>query len=482
MRGLFAPSRRAVEATPAQVLATGAWGGMTADPVDGDIGYRRAGASRREVPEWTREKSVVYSIASYRVNPMARAIIDTYTSFVVGDSGVTWQATNPEVGQVVREFWDDPRNNIGGTQTLALRSQMLYGERLLEMLVGKQSGVVRVVPYDPSSICGVTLRYGNANWPLKVQVGDPEAPDSRREFTVVDVDDSTGLRTGEMQLWRPWRAVDTDVRSMPFLMPVLDWLDNYDTVLSNLMDRTALARYLVWDVTIKGDQTDVDNFVKNRKGLHVPPSGSVEAHNESVSWEAKTVATGAEEDSVAAKAALTLIAGGSGLAKTWLADPEDSNRATSLTMAEPVRRRVGAVQRDWLGYQSELVRFAVDRAVASRRLRPTVEGTDPRTGERFELAAAQCVNVTGPEVAAADAQLNAQVLLNLSTGLQNFVDAKILSPEAARIAARKAWEGYVGIPYRAELDSPEANPDDVATHIDDAETKAKKQPALRAVQ
>jgi hypothetical protein len=56
--------------------------------------------------------------------------------------------------------------------------------------------------------------------------------------------------------------------------------------------------------------------------------------------------------------------------------------------------------------------------------------------------------------------------LNISTGLEQFVMAGIMTPDAAALAARKAWEDYMGIPYEASLDSPDANPDDIATHVD----------------
>src|SRR6266536_5790213 len=89
---------------------------------------------------------------------------------------------------------------------------------------------------------------------------------------------------------------------------------------------------------------------------------------------------------------------------------------------------------------------------------PTVTAVDERTGQQREVPAAQTVLVTGPEIAAADAQITAQVLLNLSTGLEKLVGIGALSVEAAKAAARKAWEDYVGVPYNADLDTPAANP------------------------
>lgn len=163
MRPLFVPPpRRIVEATVDQVVATG--GGYTTggrDPIDGDVGFRRAGSGSREVPYWTRERARTYSVTAYRANPMATAIIDTYTAFCVGDSGVKWQATNPDVAAVVREFWDDPANRLGEIQELLLRSQLLMGEKLLEMLVAQMSGVVRFAPHDPQCIEDIVFRYGN---------------------------------------------------------------------------------------------------------------------------------------------------------------------------------------------------------------------------------------------------------------------------------------------------------------------------------
>ena len=72
------------------------------DPIDGDAGYKLAGSrGNREVPYWTRERARDYSVTAYRSNPMARAVIDTYVAFCVGDSGVTYQCSNPDVRAVV---------------------------------------------------------------------------------------------------------------------------------------------------------------------------------------------------------------------------------------------------------------------------------------------------------------------------------------------------------------------------------------------
>lgn len=480
MRSWLRPARRIVEATSEQVVATGSmlgtWG---TDPVDGDTGYRSAGRGSREVPYWTREKARAYSVTAYRSNPMATAIIDTYVAFCVGASGVKLQCTNPDVDVVARQFWDDPANRLGHIQELSLRSQLLLGEKFYEMLEGKQSGVVRFAPVDPSLVKDVKTRAGNPLWPSKAILAPLSSEEEDRELSLVTVSDDTELREGQAMFWAPWRTLDTDIRGMPFLTPILDWLDNYDLVLSNLIDRTAIMRYFAFDVTIEGDQADVDAFVTARGGTHAPPSGSIEVHNETVKWGALNAQTGAAEDHQANSQVLTNIASGAGLSKTWLSEPDGANRATSQSMAEPVRRRVGGVQNVWLYQQTELVRFAVDRAVAAKRLPAMVQATDPRTGEKTDIPASQAVMVTGPEIAAADAAITAQVLLNLATGLQTLVDAQIIEPEAAKLAGRKAWEDFMGVPYRAELSGSDANPDDIASEVEEAHLRLVKTGGVR---
>lgn len=465
-------SSRVVEATPQQVVTSGGGlGSYAVDPIDGDRGYRRAGGEfRRDVPPWTRERARDYAVTAYRMNPMATAVVDTIVSFCVGDSGVAPMCTDDKVRQVVDEFWNDPANRLGDTQELHLRSQLLLGEQCWELMEGTTTGVLRYMPIEPALIKTVRLYRGNPMWPDEVVLPPNRHTDGEDEILrIARVNDETGLREGNGIFWAPWRSINTESRGVPFIHPILDWLDSYDQVLSNLMDRTAVARWIAFQVKLSGENADVDAFVRKRGGTHLPPSGSIEVTNESVEWIPLNVETGAVEDTQANSAVLTSVAAGAGLARTWLADPEGANRATSMSMAEPIRRRVGSVQRVWVnGNMTELCRIQVDRAVAAKRLPATVEITDPKTGVKSEIPAAQAVVVRGPEIAAADASIAAQVMLNLATGLEKLVQIGGLSQEAARFASQKAWEDFMGTPWRAELAGSDANPDDVAQAVDDA--------------
>lgn len=433
------------------------------DAIDEDLNYRRAGQGRREVPAFTVEKARTLSVHGYRTNPMARAIIDTYTSFAVGDVGVSLACTVPEVRAVAEKFWNDPANACEQNQELLLRSHMLLGETALELMVGQTSGSVRYAYITPEAVESVACRHGNPLWPERVAVA--QSSGQSLWFDLVQIDDLSGLRAGDALFWADWRSVATDRRGFPFLAPVLDWLDAYDQILWNLIDRTALARFMVFDVTVNGSQKDVDDFIKARGGTHAPRSGSVEVHNDKVTWATKNADAGANEDKQTAGAAMTNLAAGAGLAKTWLAEPEDANRATSLTMAEPVRRRVGGVQKAWLGHQTELVRFQVDQAVRFGRLPRQVSIVNERGDEEL-VNPADTVRVVGPEIAASDAKVNAEILVNLSQSLGQLREIGALSPAACRLAARKAWESYTGVPYSHEFDDT-GDADVIAGYLDE---------------
>ncbi|MEZ5236807.1 MAG: hypothetical protein R2749_29560 [Acidimicrobiales bacterium] len=459
--------RRQREATNQQVAASGA-GGWAVDDLDQEAGYHRVGGGPgRPVPDITLEKARTNSVAGYRTNPMARAIIDTYVAFCVGDSGVSLEVADPLVRQVAEAHWNDPKVSLGTRQELELRSHLLYGESCYEALVGAVTGVTRWSPIDPSRVREVRIGTGNAWWPTELVIGARGADMVAKQ--IITADDTTELLTGEVLWWISGQTLNTDLRGLPFLTPVLDWLDSYDQVLSNLIDRTALARYLVWDVELKGsDQTAIDAWVAARGGRHAPRSGTIEVHNESVTWKPQSAPSGVAEDATTAGSVLTVVAGGAGLAKTWLADPEDANKATSVSMAEPIRRRVGAVQNLWIARQTEMVRFAVDQAVAAGRLPATVT-LDTEAGPVTKRAA-ETVQVRGPQIAASDAQITARVMVQLSTALETMVANRFMTPEAAQVAAQKAWEDYLGVPYRPELGRPDTNVDDVATAVDTAPT------------
>lgn len=444
---LLTKRNRATEATAQQLIATGASGFYGADPIDGDRGYTQMGQSPTEQPRWTLQQERAYSIAAYRSNPMATAVIDTHTAFVCGDSGISPESDDPDVLEVVNEYWNDPKNRMGPNQTLFCRDWLMMGEHIAEYLVGETSGLVRLSPISPPMVSSVLLDRGNPLWLDKLVIGGQNPT----TLQIASVDDFTGLRTGQVGYFPSWRTLITDRRGRPFMAPILDDLDAYSAVLSNLVDRTSAARWIALHYTFDDmDQKAIDQWVQDRGGNNMPRSGSIEATNDKVHIASIDVQSGSFEDTNTALSVLTNVAGGSGLAKTWLSESEGANRATSMSMAEPVRRRVGNVQAEWLQIQTEHMRYVVDQAVAIGRL-PRLMPSQDIDGHTIMVQPSELVRAVGPKIAAADAQITSTVLLNLAQSLEAMTAAGVMSKEAAAIAAQKAWEQFVGRPFPANL-------------------------------
>lgn len=455
--------QRQVESLSDQVAVTGASGyGSIGDPEL--AGFRQIGgkAGGRPVPERTLERCRAMSVAGYRANPMARAIIDTYVSFCVGDSGLAISGHDPATTAAAKKFWDNPANKFALVTELLLRDHLLLGESLIEMMVAP-SGLTNWSPIAPSRVIDIGLLRGNALWYDTVKIRGASGVDEIVK-KVINVDQYTGFRSGEVFWWPSFQALLTDHRGMPFLSPVLDELSRYDDVLSNLVDRTALARHAALDVSVEGDQTDVDNYIKTN-GRKIPPSGSSLVHNKQVEISALDLKSGSAEDTATLGAILTGTAAGAGLSKPWLAEPEDANKATSQSMAEPVRRRVGGVQNMWIGHLTEMVRFAIDQQVVAGRLPRTVTLTVD--GVDMEVPSSEAVRVTGPAIAATDVEIAAKTMHFLGKAFKELVPTGLISEPAAKRGVEVAWEKLTGLPYTPDLDA--ADPKNVSKLAEELE-------------
>ncbi|MDQ2713885.1 MAG: phage portal protein, partial [Chloroflexota bacterium] len=88
---------------------------------------------------------------AYNANPLAFAIIEITTSFVMG-KGVTVAAREPEVQRVLLDFWHEPDNHME-TRVYDLCTELaLYGEQFVRFFVNPYDGRVKVRQVDPSLI------------------------------------------------------------------------------------------------------------------------------------------------------------------------------------------------------------------------------------------------------------------------------------------------------------------------------------------
>nr|MBA2284330.1 hypothetical protein [Ktedonobacteraceae bacterium] len=169
---------------------------------------------------------------AYNANPLAFAIIEISTSFVMG-RGVTIAAREPEVQRVLLDFWHEPDNHME-TRVYDLCTELaLYGEQFVRFFVNPYDGRVRVRQVDPSLIDQIETDPQDIETPLRFHrrpigpsatlPGDPAPmqPGDRQNF------EGEWFKAGEEVMQFTINKVSNAKRGRSDLSTVLPWLRRY---------------------------------------------------------------------------------------------------------------------------------------------------------------------------------------------------------------------------------------------------------------
>lgn len=375
--------------------------------------YRGLGQTRRDLPEITHSEAVKICYALYQQNPLGHRITELNRDFVVGD-GITYSVSNPDVANVVDEFWHHEVNDLDLRLHDFALELGLYGELIPQALVTDVAKVVQIGYIDPEDVKRVVMAEENPLVTESIFVRSKGSGQRGKELKVIR-DRGSGLE-GDIFYFRV-NAVSNATRGWPDLLHIADWLDAYDQVLWEVLERARLVRSFIWDVTVKGgDEAAVKLYA--RENQSAPKSGSVRVHNDQVDWKAVSPTLGSAETATEAEMILEHIAAGAGLPKHWLSSAEDVNRATALEMGAPTVRRLQARQRYFTRCVQRMVQFAVQRAVAAQRLAPEVPVFDEDGNETEKLKAPwELVQIHSPEISPRDTEKAGGLLVNVANAL-----------------------------------------------------------------
>ena len=280
---------------------------------------------------------------AYNANPIAFAIIEITTSFVLG-KGITIAATHPDVQHVLMDFWHDPDNHME-TRIYALCTELsLYGEQFVRFYVNKMNGRVKIRQIDPSIIDEIDT--------------DPDDIETIKRFHLRPVGPNSTTQADPLPMPKPvplsdspnvegeWLQAGSDVmqfcinkvsnakRGKSDLATLLPWLRRYKDWLT---DRVRINKYkaaFLWDVQLQGaDKKAIDR--KRMEYSYPPEPGSVIIHNESEKWSAVKPEINANEAAEDGRAIKLMLAVGAQLPEHYLSDGSYGNRATAQEMGLP---------------------------------------------------------------------------------------------------------------------------------------------------
>ncbi|HLJ68081.1 MAG TPA: hypothetical protein VKX16_12040 [Chloroflexota bacterium] len=347
---------------------------------------------------------------AYNANPMANAIIEMGTNFVLGD-GLQIDARHKKVQALLDDFWTDPDNHMHLRQYDLATELALYGELFIRFFVNPFNGHVKIAQIDPILIDEIVCDPDNIERQLRCH---------RRATSVTGTTDTVPSPTdpGMRGQWFDMPAevmhfavnkVTNAKRGKSDLATLLPWLRRYKDW---LIDRVRVNKYksaFLWDVQLTGaDRKTIEG--KMMEYARPPEPGSVLVHNESEQWQAVQPMISADDVSADGKAIKIMIAMGAGLPEHLLSEGGDVNRATAAEMGLPVIKKYQRRQ-DYLGH---ILRSILDRLIAEAQH----AGTLPRTIDTDYTIRFPALE---PDDAQAQGTASFRMAQALAIGLQNGI-------------------------------------------------------------
>ena len=405
-------------------------------------GYRRltTATTTRDLSPLIQDRMFQVAWYLYDTNPMARRLINLTTEFVLG-AGLSFVANDPTVSAWLERFWRDPVNAMDLTLAEYVRELALFGEQCYTAVRNPVSGEVRLGYVDPFEIDEVvhgTFAAGELAVPIEVVLKKnvlSDAPARRLKIIRRDEDPSSptfGHLTGDCFFFAINKARRA-TRGRSDIFALADWLDAYEQMLFDQVDRSQLLNVFVWDVLLKGKtQEEIDEWLKTQG--RPPRRASLRAHNENVEWRAVAPSLGGQDMTDSARLFKNHILGSAGFPEHWFAEGGETNLATAVEMGTPTFKMLSERQRYVVHILRSLLDYVIDSAV--------VAGSLPEDGNRrYDLVLPDLSVRDTSRIAAALAQAVAAITTAESAGW-------VRKQTAARIFA--ALAGQLGVVVNPE--------------------------------
>lgn len=332
---------------------------------ESDTGWRIAGGAApvgRVAGDSSRLQALDDAYEAYCTNPLAYAVIEQGTNFVVG-GGVRVVAQEKSVQTVIDRFWED-RENAMGTRVYSIQTELaLFGEQFIRYFVEEGTGRVVVRQLDPAAVVSIET-----------------APD--------DVEKAVRYRylTGGTDLgrvdgvWIPAAEIDhfavnrvsNGLRGRSDLATVLPWIMRYKDW---LLDRVRINRSkgaFMYDVTVTGGRRDDLERLRRDYEAYPPEPGSILFHNELEQWKAVQPSIGADDVRDDGRAIRLMVATGAGVPEHYLSEGGNANRATAAEMGLPAMKRFQRRQEFLRSIVQRMCQRVIEAGIAAGTVRKGV--------------------------------------------------------------------------------------------------------------
>lgn len=360
---------------------------------------------------------------AWNANPLAAAIIEMTTSFVLGQ-GVTVEASNKKVQHLLRGFWNDPANRMDERVYTLCQELALYGEIFVRFFVNAYDGTIKIRLIDPSLIDQIETDPEDVETPLRfhrrpfgqttAQIAIPVGTVGAPGLSLAETE-GEWFRAGSEVVQFAINKVSNAKRGRSDLATLLPWLRRYKDWLTERVRINKYKSAFLWDVQLTGaDKKSID---RKRIEYGFPPEpGSVILHNEAEKWTAVQPAINANDASEDGRALKLMVAVGAGLPEHYLSDGSQGNHATAAEMGLPTLLRFQRRQ----NVMKCILTTILDRVILEARRVGTL-------GKSLDSS----YDIIFPEINCDDQQILASSTLSLSNALTQAKAQGWVSDETA---------------------------------------------------
>lgn len=380
--------------------------------------YRRlttgAKFQRRDLTPLQQDRMLEISWYLYEQNPFARRLITLMTDLILGE-GVQVVADDERVQEVIHSVWNHRVNQLQSRVREFYASLSLCGEICLPVERNPVTGHPVLGYIDPYMIKRIEPAPDNILIPdLVILKSSPANTDQGESLKIIQENPETGKLEGECFFFAI-NKLPNSLRGRSDLLPLADWLDLYDQYMFSEVERLHLLSAFVWDYRVEG--ADSDQIRSKLKDFPTPKPGTVWAHNEKETLEARTPDLKAHDRSEVAKLLRTHIAGSMGFPLSYMGEV-DSNKATIEGQNDIMLKTPSARQKEFSNLLDQIVRFSIEGATG---LNPALY-RDAETGYRVVM----------PEIATKDVARVGTVLSQVVTAMDTSMANKTASKQLAQ--------------------------------------------------
>ncbi len=358
------------------------------------LGASSAGSTERDRQMPNRQEVFEQALEAWRVNPLARRLVELTTQYVVG-GGIAIQCKHAPTARFLEAFWNHPLNHMA-VRAYEWCDELSRSGNLFVLLSTDASGMSYVRAVPAADVAEIHARPNDVEQPLTFLPRASLAQLNPLPWPAYNPAEDAPNADGSFPPVMLHYAINRPVGAQwgePDLAPLLRWLSRYANWLE---DRARLNRFRTAFLYVVRSRfsTEGDRLARQQRLNASPPTpGSILVTDENETWEVISPRLESDEANTDGLALKKMIASGAGVPLHFLAEPESSTRTTAEAAGGPTYRRFEQRQSFFLWLVRDVLQAALNRrALVDRRVdaraRIDVHGADLSARDNVALGMA----------------------------------------------------------------------------------------------